>query len=113
MKRPSTRKPKGPPEARCCQCCGCTDMRACIGGCFWVDQKTCSTCARIYFYGYLQGLEQLKKAFGTSAPLKTAVQAVDVLISRVSIEIARLDQDWPLTRESIREQIAEDARRHP
>ena len=29
-----------------CRVCGCTDTRACEGGCWWVDVDLCSTCAR-------------------------------------------------------------------
>jgi hypothetical protein len=30
-----------------CRKCGCTDSRACSGGCFWADKKKtlCSNCA--------------------------------------------------------------------
>ncbi|MFA5466956.1 MAG: hypothetical protein WC251_03805 [Candidatus Izemoplasmatales bacterium] len=32
-----------------CKICGCTDDRACEGGCFWIDKNetVCSECARI------------------------------------------------------------------
>ena len=29
---------------RICQVCGCSDVRACPGGCFWFDERTCSRC---------------------------------------------------------------------
>lgn len=29
---------------RACRVCGCTDARACAGGCAWVDEDTCSAC---------------------------------------------------------------------
>lgn len=29
---------------RRCRACGCTDLRACRGGCFWVEDDLCSTC---------------------------------------------------------------------
>lgn len=29
-----------------CTGCGCTEERACIGGCCWVGDRLCSTCAR-------------------------------------------------------------------
>ena len=30
---------------RRCRVCGCTQMRACPGGCWWVDMDLCSRCA--------------------------------------------------------------------
>lgn len=27
-----------------CRVCGCTDYRACLGGCFWVEPDLCSNC---------------------------------------------------------------------
>lgn len=27
-----------------CSKCGCTDERACIGGCAWVAERLCSSC---------------------------------------------------------------------
>ena len=39
------------PEWNCCGECGCTDERACEGGCFWIRKPTrdvpglCSACA--------------------------------------------------------------------
>ncbi len=29
---------------RRCRECGCTEVRACQGGCYWVDQDLCSAC---------------------------------------------------------------------
>lgn len=31
---------------RTCRSCGCTDERACLGGCWWVEVDLCSTCQR-------------------------------------------------------------------
>lgn len=31
---------------RSCERCGCTDDRACIGGCFWVAPNLCSACVK-------------------------------------------------------------------
>ena len=28
-----------------CRSCGCTDARACPGGCYWVEPDLCSACA--------------------------------------------------------------------
>ncbi len=27
-----------------CRVCGCTDDRACAGGCYWIQSRLCSTC---------------------------------------------------------------------
>lgn len=29
-----------------CRACGCTDDRACLGGCWWVEPDLCSACDR-------------------------------------------------------------------
>jgi hypothetical protein len=28
-----------------CRVCGCTNAQACAGGCFWVEEDLCSSCA--------------------------------------------------------------------
>lgn len=33
------------PDERRCRVCGCTDDRACEGGCYWVADDICSACA--------------------------------------------------------------------
>jgi hypothetical protein len=30
---------------RACRVCGCTDARACPGGCYWIAEDLCSACA--------------------------------------------------------------------
>lgn len=37
-----TRRPHA--ALRACRSCGCTDARACPGGCWWVEADLCSTC---------------------------------------------------------------------
>ena len=32
-------------KVRRCRVCGCTDRRACPGGCSWVEADLCSVCA--------------------------------------------------------------------
>ena len=32
-------------QAMACRTCGCTDDRACAGGCSWVEADLCSSCA--------------------------------------------------------------------
>jgi hypothetical protein len=29
---------------RACRSCGCTDLEACEGGCWWVESDLCSAC---------------------------------------------------------------------
>ncbi len=36
-----------PLPERTCRVCGCTDSRACPGGCYWVQEDLCSRCAEI------------------------------------------------------------------
>lgn len=33
------------PTGRRCRVCGCTDLAACPGGCWWVEDGLCSSCA--------------------------------------------------------------------
>lgn len=34
------------PLERACRVCGCTQNRACLGGCWWIDIDLCSACVR-------------------------------------------------------------------
>lgn len=34
------------PPVRACERCGCTEARACPGGCFWIGPTLCSACGR-------------------------------------------------------------------
>ena len=52
-----------------CRVCGCTDDNACTGGCWWVDDGLCSSCA------------------GPAEPDPAVVDLVAAL--RVSVEAAR------------------------
>lgn len=33
-------------NVRACSACGCTDDRACPGGCFWIGPALCSACGK-------------------------------------------------------------------
>lgn len=33
-------------NVRTCRACGCTDLHACPGGCYWVSLDLCSACAK-------------------------------------------------------------------
>lgn len=35
-----------PKAERACSKCGCTDRRACQGGCFWIGPNLCSACGK-------------------------------------------------------------------
>ena len=35
------------PKVRRCRLCGCTEARACPGGCYWFEPDLCSRCAGI------------------------------------------------------------------
>ena len=43
-----------PPTERVCAGCGCTDGRACPGGCWWATPDLCSTCQRTLADGVTQ-----------------------------------------------------------
>lgn len=50
---------------RACRICGCTDARACQGGCSWIERDLCSSCVdRMLAYCYRSG--QIE--FGQSLP---------------------------------------------
>lgn len=34
-------------HVRACRLCGCTEMQACPGGCWWVGEDLCSACADV------------------------------------------------------------------
>lgn len=34
-------------KTRSCRVCGCTDDRACPGGCLWADEDLCSACVGV------------------------------------------------------------------
>ncbi|WP_437958564.1 ParB/RepB/Spo0J family partition protein [Sorangium sp. So ce119] len=44
---PPTPPAKAAADARACVVCGCTDDAACDGGCSWVDETRCSSCAAL------------------------------------------------------------------
>jgi hypothetical protein len=33
---------------RTCRSCGCTPARACPGGCYWLEEDLCSSCANVH-----------------------------------------------------------------
>lgn len=37
-------KQQEPSDGYVCQACGCTNDRACPGGCYWVEPNKCSAC---------------------------------------------------------------------
>jgi hypothetical protein len=57
-------------ERRRCRFCGCTDDRACRGGCWWVEPDLCSTCAAAAAEGLAAGFRAV--AVFVSAELRHA-----------------------------------------
>ncbi len=59
-----------PKKKRTCKRCGCTDARACRGGCYWVARDLCSRCEEpkvtLLKNVALAMLEQLKKKKATN-----------------------------------------------
>ncbi|MCL6599810.1 MAG: hypothetical protein K6T81_13905 [Alicyclobacillus macrosporangiidus] len=43
------------PEEPKCRVCGCTESRACEGGCYWVEPDLCSRCAAAELEGEKSG----------------------------------------------------------
>lgn len=35
------------PQPQVCRVCGCTWVKACPGGCYWVKEDLCSACAHV------------------------------------------------------------------
>lgn len=48
-------------DDRECIICHCTTMKACPGGCYWVDDNLCSQCSQKY--GFFVGLVVIVKKF--------------------------------------------------
>lgn len=44
-------------DERRCRVCGCTDEWACEGGCYWVEEDLCSTCAPVSLLDVLSLVE--------------------------------------------------------
>ncbi len=42
-------------KTRACRVCGCTDDRACPGGCYWADEDLCSACVGVPRSGIVSG----------------------------------------------------------
>jgi hypothetical protein len=59
---------------RSCSACGCTDERACPGGCRWVGVDLCSRCA-LYPYPRCVVCERTVAHDGESVPAEDALQA--------------------------------------
>lgn len=42
-------------EQRACRVCGCTEYRACHGGCCWVEADLCSACQPFVQRAFIEG----------------------------------------------------------
>lgn len=69
-----------------CQVCGCTDRRACMGGCCWIAKSLCSKCGIKHpFVNIL-----IATARATNTPGHTTGKTVyeeDILVSKFSCEV--------------------------
>ena len=65
-------------EMRCREC-GCTDTRACDGGCFWVEPELCSQCSVPLLRQRLQALECGNRVLAMDAANARFVQ--DIVVS--------------------------------
>lgn len=43
-RRPRQKPPQPQPRRNKCRICGCTNARACPGGCHWIENDLCSRC---------------------------------------------------------------------
>ena len=44
MSAPARKRRVSTPRERTCRACGCTDLHACEGGCWWIGADLCSRC---------------------------------------------------------------------
>jgi hypothetical protein len=57
---------------RACRTCGCTDARACPGGCSWVEADLCSACVPVLAYPRIHTRQSLDRRIGQK-PKHTAM----------------------------------------
>ena len=53
---------------RTCRVCGCWEMQACEGGCYWVGDDLCSACVVRADDGQLTVLPKIPTALGATNP---------------------------------------------
>lgn len=74
-------------QKRACRICGCTQNRACVGGCAWVEADLCSSCSpapQLFAYCWATG----RIDFGKVVP-EGAIEMARGTSRRVRREIAR------------------------
>ena len=59
------------PPVRACRLCGCTENRACLGGCYWVEQDLCSACRpKVGKVSPLTRADQVREVIAAGGALK-------------------------------------------
>lgn len=53
-----------------CDVCGCTDERACAGGCYWIADSLCSNCGVIIAKPYIKELINMLQTSGINSKQK-------------------------------------------
>lgn len=85
-----------------CRSCGCTPNVACDGGCCWIDDDLCSTCAVVVALSEKEALLvvaalQLEASFWGGSPAEPAVRAqVELLISKFNELAPRTPREAPI-----------------
>lgn len=69
-------------DVRKCRVCGCTDDRACVGGCFWVEEDLCSACQA-------KAEEAAKTAQEIVDGVGEKLNAVDAAVQDIAAEIGK------------------------
>jgi len=62
-----------------CQVCGCTDERACPGGCYWIAEELCSNCGVIITRTYIMELIELLNKSGINSKHQVIQELQDLL----------------------------------
>lgn len=78
-------------DERTCRGCGCTDLRACPGGCYWVRPDFCSACADEQAQPLVDtALEWLDRKSGRASrkmAVKIGARAATIVFSRSGLEL--------------------------
>lgn len=80
MKRSAKREAASGGKEQACRHCGCTEARACPGGCFWVFPDLCSACVFKALNATIPGL-----------PLAVQSDVMDPLMDMSREIVERLD----------------------
>jgi hypothetical protein len=66
-------------EIRRCSECGCTDLRACRGGCFWVAPNLCSKCLE-YTAAKILGIPGYERRTSTTTSHGSGLNARNIFV---------------------------------